>query len=105
MATVVSTLRRVRLSGDAGKGNVYRLLQPGFNRTCQGVSRRELLQVGTVGFLGFSLADLFVARVAAAAGNAPARKASDRDVNCIFLFLWGGPPQHELWDPKPDAPS
>src|SRR2546423_223864 len=33
-------------------------------------------------------------------------RASDGgEVSCIFLFLWGGPPQHELWDPKPDAPS
>jgi hypothetical protein len=76
---------------------MYRLLGREINRTCQGVSRRELLQVGSVGFLGFSLADLYAARAASA--------APDRDVNCIFLFLWGGPPQHELWDPKPEAPS
>src|SRR5205823_2119332 len=25
--------------------------------------------------------------------------------SCIVLFLLGGPPQHETWDPKPDAPS
>ncbi|MCI0704256.1 MAG: DUF1501 domain-containing protein, partial [Planctomycetia bacterium] len=24
--------------------------------------------------------------------------------NCIFLWLQGGPPQHETFDPKPDAP-
>jgi len=24
---------------------------------------------------------------------------------CIVLFMLGGPPQHETWDPKPDAPS
>ena len=22
-----------------------------------------------------------------------------------YLFLWGGPPQQDLWDPKPDAPE
>ena len=69
----------------------------GIRRTCQGVSRRELLQVGSVGFLGLSLTDLFHARAAAA--------APDPGINCIFLFLWGGPPQHELWDPKPEAPT
>src|SRR5206468_11113100 len=34
-----------------------------------------------------------------AAGAAP-----DRDVNCIMLFLVGGPSHIDTWDPKPDAP-
>src|SRR5438128_885305 len=25
--------------------------------------------------------------------------------SCIFIFLWGGPPQQDLWDMKPDAPQ
>ena len=29
--------------------------------------------------------------------------AAQSDVNCIFLFLWGGPSQYETFDPKPDA--
>jgi len=78
---------------------MFRINGRGSNQTCQGVSRRELLQVGTIGGLGLSLADLFTPALAQAA--AP----SSKEVNCIFLFLWGGPPQHELWDPKPDAPS
>jgi len=77
---------------------MYRIWGPGVQRTCQGVSRRELLQVGAAGGLGLSLSNLFGSRAAGAAGPDP-------DVNCIFLFLWGGPPQHELWDPKPEAPS
>src|SRR5947207_12662776 len=24
--------------------------------------------------------------------------------SCIYIFLWGGPPQQDLWDMKPDAP-
>ena len=75
---------------------MYRILEPGRGRTCQGVSRRELLQVGSLGGLGLSLADVLQPRPAAAAPP---------EINCIFLFLWGGPPQHELWDPKPEAPS
>lgn len=86
---------------------MYRILGRGQQRTCQGVSRRELLQVGGSGFLGLSLADLFAARAAQAASPTPSfqHPTPDRDINCILLFLWGGPPQHELWDPKPDAPS
>jgi hypothetical protein len=76
---------------------MFRVLGTGNRRTCQGVSRRELLHVGSVGWLGLSLADLFQPR--------PAQAQADPGVSCIFLFLWGAPPQHELWDPKPDAPS
>ncbi|MBI2826510.1 MAG: DUF1501 domain-containing protein [Planctomycetia bacterium] len=25
--------------------------------------------------------------------------------NCILLYLWGGPPQQDMWDMKPDAPD
>ena len=25
--------------------------------------------------------------------------------SCIYLFLWGGPPQQDLWDLKPEAPD
>ena len=28
-----------------------------------------------------------------------------RAKSCIVLFFLGGPPQHETWDPKPDAPG
>jgi hypothetical protein len=31
--------------------------------------------------------------------------AAGRARSCIFLFLWGGPPQQDLWDMKPDAPA
>ncbi len=37
---------------------MIRIWGSGVWRTCQGVSRRELLQVGTVGCLVLSLADL-----------------------------------------------
>jgi hypothetical protein len=25
--------------------------------------------------------------------------------SCILIYLWGGPPQMDMWDPKPDAPD
>lgn len=28
-----------------------------------------------------------------------------RAKRCVLLFLTGGPPQHDTWDPKPDAPA
>ncbi|MEO1982707.1 MAG: DUF1501 domain-containing protein, partial [Fuerstiella sp.] len=27
-----------------------------------------------------------------------------RAKSCIFLFLEGGPPHQDMWDPKPEAP-
>ncbi len=34
--------------------------------------------------------------------SAPRRGSAD---SCIYLFLWGGPPQHDTFDLKPDAPA
>jgi hypothetical protein len=38
--------------------------------------------------------------------DAPKLSASfGKAKHCIVLFLLGGPPQHETWDPKPEAPE
>jgi hypothetical protein len=66
-------------------------------RTCQGVTRRELLQVGASAVLGLSAADLL--RRGAVAG--PAGKAR----SVLLLWLWGGPAHLDTWDPKPNAPA
>jgi hypothetical protein len=34
-----------------------------------------------------------------------AQKRSGKAKSCILVFLWGGPPQQDLWDMKPDAPA
>jgi hypothetical protein len=67
-------------------------------RTCQGPTRRALLEVGASSVLGLSLADLL--RLDARGSIAPA--ASARSV--LLLWLWGGPAQLDTWDPKPNAP-
>jgi hypothetical protein len=71
-------------------------------RLCDGLTRRDWLRVGGLGLFGLSLPGLFAARQAqaAAAGGTFGRARA-----CIVLFLMGGPPQHETWDPKPDAPA
>jgi hypothetical protein len=74
------------------------------------VSRREWLHVGGLGAIGLSLPRLLGPPVRAADTPAP-KLAGDlgasfgRAKNCIFLWLQGGPPQHETFDPKPDAPA
>jgi hypothetical protein len=72
-------------------------------RFCEGISRRELMRVGGLGMLGASLPNLLQA--------APREVDNSRDAsfgrakNVIFLYLAGGPPQHETFDPKPNAPA
>jgi hypothetical protein len=72
-------------------------------RLCDGLTRRELLQLGTLGPLGLSLAGL---SAAAPAGVPPRRpRHFGKAKACILLFPYGSPPQHETFDPKPDAPA
>ena len=66
-------------------------------RTCQGVSRRELLQAGACSALGLSVPWLLKAR----AGVAPTATAKQ----VLLVWLWGGPSQLDTFDPKPDAPA
>lgn len=39
----------------------------------------------------------------AAAPKSP--KAAGTAKSCILVYLWGGPPQQDMWDMKPEAPS
>jgi len=66
---------------------------------CDGLSRRDMLTVGSLG--GLSLAELMSLQAAVA-------KTSDKpakELNCIFLFALGGQPHQDMWDVKPEAPS
>lgn len=67
---------------------------------CDGLTRRDLLQVGSMGAL--SLADLLRAQEA---GAATGGRGFGKAKACILLFPYGSPPQHETFDPKPEAPS
>jgi hypothetical protein len=71
------------------------------SKNCQGVSRRELLQVGGLGLLGLSLADWLRAEESLR----PNRRRRSTETSCIFIFLEGGPSQLETFDPKPQAPN
>src|SRR5436190_1516319 len=69
-------------------------------RFCDGVTRRDFLHAGAISALGLTLGDYLSAQ------TRPAASASDRaDVNCIMLFLVGGPSHIDTWDPKPNAPA
>ena len=66
---------------------------------CDGLDRRDWLRLGGLGILGLAAPSR-----AAASNNAGRDRAFGRARACIVLFLTGGPPQHETWDPKPEAP-
>jgi hypothetical protein len=63
------------------------------------IHRRDaMIRLGQLGLGATGLPALLHAGTAAPTRNRPAR-------SCIYLFLWGGPPQQDLWDLKPDAPQ
>lgn len=66
---------------------------------CDGLSRRNFLQIGAFG-AGLTLADMLRAKaVASAAGTTTPNKAA------IMIYLPGGPSHMDMYDLKPDAPT
>ena len=68
---------------------------------CDGLSRREWLRIGGMGLGGLTLPALLASR---ACGSTPVKTAG-RAKSVILFGLTGGAPQHETWDPKPEAPE
>src|SRR4051812_2618055 len=64
------------------------------------LSRRGFLQAGMLGLAGLSLPQLLHLEAQAAQGG----RSVDRVKSVIILWMRGGPSQHDMWDPKPDAP-
>jgi hypothetical protein len=58
-----------------------------------GLNRREFIHAGAVSTLGLALPAYLQA------------KPQATDINCILLFLVGGPSHLETWDLKPNAPD
>ncbi len=75
---------------------------------CDLLSRRKVLEVGTLGIVGLSLSGLLRAEAAPASPVPNPRSLTPRAPraqNCIILFLNGGPSHLDMWDMKPDAPA
>ncbi len=69
-----------------------------------GLDRREMLKVGGLSLGGLALPQL-LSGVAKAENTGSKAPGFGRAKNCVILYLSGGHPQHDLFDPKPDAPS
>ncbi|MES2788395.1 MAG: DUF1501 domain-containing protein [Planctomycetota bacterium] len=65
----------------------------------QRLTRRQVLQVGSLGTLGLSLPALLRAEA-----HRPAAVSAAAD-SCIVIFLNGGPSHLDMWDMKPQAPT
>jgi len=59
--------------------------------------RRAALKIGAAGIAGLTLPNIL------RADTARRKKATAKNV--IMLFQFGGPPQHDTFDPKPNAPA
>lgn len=73
-------------------------IQSRARRTCDGVSRRQLLQAGGAGLFGLSLPMLLAA-------ESQLSELKPKAKSVIFLLLFGGPSQLETFDMKPEAPE
>jgi hypothetical protein len=69
-------------------------------RNCEGVDRRTLLKIGSLGGLGITLPMLLQQQSARAKESRPVS-----NVNCIFIWTLGGTSHHDTLDPKPAAPA
>jgi hypothetical protein len=74
-------------------------------RLCDGITRREALRVGGLGFSGLLWSDCLRARAAASQPRAPRTAGGfGRARACILVYSYGGPSHLDIWDLKPDAP-
>lgn len=66
---------------------------------CDGLSRRRLIQIGSLGLFGLSLRTVLTNEARAAEEGRPVNKKS-----VILIWQHGGPSQLDTFDMKPDAP-
>lgn len=74
---------------------------------CDGWSRRDFLHAGSLSMLGLTLPGWMglVRGQETRAQHGATGAVQDKDINCIMLFLVGGPSHIDTWDPKPNAPA
>ena len=76
---------------------MLRLTDRGTAQTCDGLNRRDFMQVGSLGAVGLSLPQLMAAKEAGQV------KQEHDDRSVIMIFNLGAPSQLDTFDPKPDA--
>jgi len=61
--------------------------------------RDAMIRLGQVGLGSLTIPRLLAAQATNSEGRRPSAKS------CILVYLWGGPPQQDTFDLKPDAPD
>lgn len=69
-------------------------------RTCDGVTRRSFLKIGSLGIGGLTLPNLLRQQAHAAQSGLPTKRKS-----VILVWLAGGPSHIDMYDLKPDSPA
>src|SRR5262245_8997600 len=69
--------------------------------------RDALLRLGQAAIGGITLPGLLKAENSTTTGGASGTPSvgGGSAKSCILIYLWGGPPQMDMWDPKPHAPE
>ena len=75
---------------------MLRITTPNGKKFCDGISRRNFLQIGALGLGGMALPQLLQAE------KNSGIKSSHKSV--IMIYLPGGPPHQDMFDIKVDAP-
>ncbi len=75
------------------------LTSRGSSHTCDGATRRDFLQIGTLAAIGLGLPEF----LAAAERGSVDPQQDDR--SCIMIFNLGAPSQLDTFDMKPEAPA
>jgi len=76
------------------------------HRNCEGITRRDCLELGLTTLVGGGLVSALRLRgLAASQGQTASEANKNTDTACIFIWLDGGPTHYETFDPKPDAPK
>ena len=75
------------------------LTSRGSSHTCDGTTRRDFLQIGTLGAIGLGLPQYL------AAAERQAVDANKDQRSCIMIFNLGAPSQLDTFDMKPEAPA
>jgi hypothetical protein len=79
---------------------MFRIATGRTGKYCDGLSRRNFLQVGVAGMAGVGLPEVLRAKEASAQLG-----RESKDTSVILIWLDGGPSHMDMYDLKPEAPS
>lgn len=67
--------------------------------------RDAMIKLGQIGLGAITLPGLLQAEQNGRERRVGFKPSGGQARSCILIYLWGGPPQMDMWDPNPDAPD